>query len=562
MSFSNVPMLGKVFTLLALLAAVLVAAVLFTTTRMTAIGHDYSAVISGPGVASVNMARASNQIIRAESAFYKLVSSSDTADLNEADSDLQKAQGAFTTETNAAMKALPKETQRIEGMQASYQAALDGTCADTRRLAEADDDADALKAMKSACDPAITQVEHSMTQVVDDTLADNAAASTAAGNDTSRTVGITWGGLAVGLVLVAGLALWMTRSVIVGPLKHLTDTMAAMSQGRLSVEVPGQARKDELGDMARSAEIFRRGLEETERLRAEAADAEKINAARLVAERNAIADRFQDRMGSLSGALSRAAGEMSEAAQSLAATAEETMRQAQVVSGAAEEASQNVQTVAAATEEMTVSIREINAQVTSAAGITSEAANEAAATESEIRALSNAAQQIGEVVKLITDIASQTNLLALNATIEAARAGEAGKGFAVVASEVKQLASQTARATGDIGAKVGEIQTATERTVGSIEKIVATINGVRTVSTAIASAVEQQGAATQEIAGNTAMAATGTTQVTHNIQGVGRAAQMTGAASTQLMSLSGQLSERAGELETAVQDFVRDLRAA
>ena len=189
-------------------------------------------------------------------------------------------------------------------------------------------------------------------------------------------------------------------------------------------------------------------------------------------------------------------------------------------------------------------------------------AEAAARTEGEIRALSDAATGINEVVGLIQTIAAQTNLLALNATIEAARAGEAGKGFAVVASEVKQLAQQTAKATEDIGHKVGLIQNATERTVESINRIVATIDSVRDISTAIASAVEQQGAATHEIAGNTSRAADSATAVTENIFGVGRAAEMTGAASTQLMGLSGSLSAQASRLETEVGDFVAQLRAA
>ncbi len=180
------------------------------------------------------------------------------------------------------------------------------------------------------------------------------------------------------------------------------------------------------------------------------------------------------------------------------------------MSSAAEEASSNVQTVAASTEEMTSSIREIGVQVTHAANIAVGASEEVNRTSGEIRDLSDAASKIGEVVNLITDIASQTNLLALNATIEAARAGEAGKGFAVVAQEVKQLAEQTARATQEIARKVEDIQQATGRTVGSIEKIVGTINQIRSATTTIASAVEEQSAATQEIATNTQLAANGT----------------------------------------------------
>ncbi|MGN6365889.1 methyl-accepting chemotaxis protein [Asticcacaulis taihuensis] len=555
-------MLSKALAMLLSLAVVVIAAVAFTTTKMAKIGADYSAVIAGPGVASVDMERASRQIERSESAFYKLAIAMSPQDRAKAENDLKKAQAAFTRETGEAMKALPAEKKRISDMQASYVAAIDEACAPTRELADADNDAGAVRQLQDVCDPAIGQLTSTMSKVVDDTLTDNAAASAAAGAETRQTIGLSWTGVIAGLGIVLALAVWMTLMFIVRPLKSLTGTMTAMTGGDLAVEVPGQDRKDEIGAMARASDIFRRGLQETEALRAQAADAERLNAEKMQAERERIADSFQSKMGVLAESFVRSSREVSEAAQSLAATAEETSRQAQVVSGAAEEAAVNVQTVAAATEEMTVSIREIDSQVTAAAGVTVEAANEAARSETDIRELSEAAQEIGAVLSLISDIASQTNLLALNATIEAARAGEAGKGFAVVASEVKQLATQTAKATGDIGAKVAQIQEATQRTVASIGRIVATIGDVRSISTAIASAVGQQGAATHEIAGNTARASTGALQVTENIFGVGRAAEMTGAASTQLMGLSGTLSAQADDLQREVDAFVSQLRTA
>ena len=562
LSFKNMPMLGKVFTLLLLMAAVTVCAVGFTTSRMKSIDHDYSTVISGPGVAVVNMERAARQVVKSETAFYKLVSSSDQADLSVADDDLKTAETTFATETRSAIRAAPNETGRIQGIEASYDTVVDQTCAQTQKLALADDDAAALKQMTASCEPAFSQVEQTMSKVVDDTLADNAAASAAATKFTRHTEHISWAGALAGLGLVLVAAFFMTRLTIVRPLQDLTGTMGSLSSGQLRVSVPGRERGDELGAMARSTDIFRQGLEEAESLRLEAADQERRSAERMKAERHAIADSFQSKMGALASDFVRSSSEVSDAAQSLAATAEETSRQAQVVSGAAEEAAVNVQTIAAATEEMTVSVREINDRVSHAAQTTVTAAEAAARTEGEIRALSDAATGINEVVGLIQTIAAQTNLLALNATIEAARAGEAGKGFAVVASEVKQLAQQTAKATEDIGHKVGLIQNATERTVESINRIVATIDSVRDISTAIASAVEQQGAATHEIAGNTSRAADSATAVTENIFGVGRAAEMTGAASTQLMGLSGSLSAQASRLETEVGDFVAQLRAA
>ena len=365
----------------------------------------------------------------------------------------------------------------------------------------------------------------------------------------------------VGLLLGLGAGAFVILGVT-SPLGRLTSAMQAVAGGRLDATIPNAKTQNEIGDMARALVVFRDGLAETERLREEQAEAEKRAAVRLVSERNAIADAFQAKLGALAESFSQSSGELEDSARNLAATAEETSRQATAVSGAAERASLNVQTVAVSTEEMAASVQEIASKVNQSADIANTAADEAARTENDIRALSEAAEKIGQVIELINTIAGQTNLLALNATIEAARAGEAGKGFAVVASEVKQLAAQTGRATNEISAKITEIQQATQRTVGSIERIVGTIASIRSISTSVAGSVEEQGAATQEIASNTQRAAQGTEAVTGNINGVGRAAEMTGAASTQLMSLSSNLTEKAAELKTEVAEFVKNLRAA
>lgn len=375
----------------------------------------------------------------------------------------------------------------------------------------------------------------------------------------ARMVVIGFGVVALltGLAAIVFVVLRVTK-----PLQKLTDAMGSVASGKLSADIPSQARADEIGDMARTLVVFRDGLAETERLRSQQAEREAEQAKRMEAERHQIADRFMSTMGALAQSFVKSSGEVAEAARNLSATAEETSRQAQSVAQAAEEASTNVQTVAASTEEMAASVREINGQVGHSTSIAGMAADEAASTEANIRSLSEAAEKIGDVVNLIRDIAGQTNLLALNATIEAARAGEAGKGFAVVASEVKQLAAQTAKATDEIAQKIGEIQSATGDTVQSISRIVGTIGSIREVTSSIAGAVTQQGAATDEISSNTHRAAQGANQVTENIAGVGHAAEMTGAAATQLMGLSGSLSTQADRLTHEVNDFVRTLRTA
>ncbi|MDR3372107.1 MAG: methyl-accepting chemotaxis protein [Ancalomicrobiaceae bacterium] len=378
---------------------------------------------------------------------------------------------------------------------------------------------------------------------------------------TYQTVIIVMGvvlGIAAIVVLIS---LVFIFAFVANPLARLTASMKSVAGGLLGTAVPYQKRNNEIGDMARALEAFRGSLLDTERLRSDAEEQEKLSAAEIRHQRIEIADEFQQKMGSLADTFAQSSGQVLEAARNLAATAEETTRQAQAVAGAAEEASTNVQTVAASTEEMGASIREIATQVAKSAEIANIAAREASDTESDVRALSTAAAKIGEVVELINNIAGQTNLLALNATIEAARAGEAGKGFAVVASEVKQLANQTARATDEIGAKIAEIQQATTRTVGSINRIVMTVGDIQSISTVIASAVEEQGAATGEIATNTQRAARGTGAVSDNINGVGRAAVSTGAASTQLMQLSDGLTSQAHDLQQEVAEFVKMLRA-
>ncbi|MFG1421507.1 methyl-accepting chemotaxis protein [Roseixanthobacter liquoris] len=363
--------------------------------------------------------------------------------------------------------------------------------------------------------------------------------------------------IAVSAFAIAFIFFGVTR-----PLTNITEAMKRISGGALETEIMGLTKSNELGEMARALSVFRDNLVDNERLRLEQIRKDEEMTAKIIAERNAIANAFQQTMGSLAERFASSSNEVADAARGLSASAEETSRQAHAVSSAAEGASTNVQTVAASAEELSASIREVSEQVANSAKIAHSAADEAGRTSDNIRALSAAANSIGGVLNLIKDIAEQTNLLALNATIEAARAGDAGRGFAVVAAEVKELAAQTAKATDEIAAKIGEIQEATGATVTSIGSIVSTINSIRDVTGAISNAIEEQRVATSEIAGNTHRAAEGASQVTLNMTEVGKAAGSTGSAATQLMSLSSALSEQSQSMETEVTRFVSSLRAA
>jgi methyl-accepting chemotaxis protein len=369
-------------------------------------------------------------------------------------------------------------------------------------------------------------------------------------------------GLIVAAFVLGGLLAWLIGRSIVKPVNGMTDAMGRLAGGDRTVAVPGRDRGDELGAMAASVEIFKQGMIETDRLRSEQTEMQKRAEAEQRAVMGNLADDFERAVGSIVRKVSEAAAGMQAAARSMSSTAEETTQQTTAVAAASSQAATNVHTVATAGEELSSSIAEIGRQVAQSARIAGQAVEEAGRTDAKVQGLAEAAQKIGDVVRLISDVASQTNLLALNATIEAARAGEAGKGFAVVASEVKALASQTAKATEEIASQIAAIQGATKESVDAIKGIGRTVGEINEIAATIASAVEEQGAATQEIARNVQQAARGTEQVSGNIASVTQAAAKTGDAATQVLGAAGDLSEQAGQLRTQVEQFLTAVRAA
>ena len=370
-----------------------------------------------------------------------------------------------------------------------------------------------------------------------------------------------WILLGVGLALSAIIALLLGRSIAT-PISKMTGAMQVLAKGDTTVAIPGAERSDEVGEMAQAVQVFKDSMLETERLRAEQEELKQRAEAEKRAAMNKLADDFQAAVGAIVETVSSSSTELNATSTAMAGTAEETTRQATAVAAASEQASTNVQTVAAATEEMTASVDEIGRQVSESTQIAGQAVTEAEATNAAVRGLAEAAQKIDNVVQIINDIAAQTNLLALNATIEAARAGDAGKGFAVVASEVKALANQTARATEEIAAQIQAMQTATADSVGRIEGIGRTIGRVSEIATIISSAVEEQMAATREIARNVQEAAQGTDEVSSNISGVSQAATETGTAAAQVQAASGELAKQGVALKQEVDQFLDRVRAA
>jgi len=346
------------------------------------------------------------------------------------------------------------------------------------------------------------------------------------------------------------------------PISAMTAALTRLAAGDFNIALPAESRRDEIGEMAGAARVFKDNMIETERLRAEQLADQQAQSIQRRDERLRLASGFQDAVGSIVDKVSSEATELEAAAATLTRTAEATLELSGVVSGASGEASSNIQSVAAATGEMTSSVEEIGRQVVHSRKIAQSAVEHAMTTDARITALSQAAGRIGEVVQLITGIAEQTNLLALNATIEAARAGEAGRGFAVVAQEVKALAAQTAKATDEIGKQILGMQSATQESVDAIKEIGAVILQISDVSGVIAAAVEEQGAATREIARNVQMASDGAGRVGSAIADVHQGAADTGSASGQVLSSAQSLSNQASQLKLEVESFLASIRAA
>jgi methyl-accepting chemotaxis protein len=368
-------------------------------------------------------------------------------------------------------------------------------------------------------------------------------------------------GATSGLICAFGVLGWIALYQISRPLASMTDEMTKLAAGDLDIEIEGADRADEVGGLARSLLVFKENAIKARRLEEEQRQEQLRKEARQKTVEEYIVV-FDHQVGEALDTLTAASTEMHATAGSMAATAEETTRQTNAVAESSEQASANVQTVAAAAEQLHASVSEISRQVTQSAEFAGTAVVEADRTNATIQGLADTAQKIGEVVSLIQNIASQTNLLALNATIEAARAGEAGRGFAVVASEVKALSNQTAKATEDISTQIAAIQAETGHAVDAIKAIGGTIRQMNEIASAIASAVEQQGAATRDISHNIQLVAQGTNGVASNIAGVNEAAAETGTAATQVLTAADDLSRQADRLRTDVNGFLVKIRAA
>jgi methyl-accepting chemotaxis protein len=390
-------------------------------------------------------------------------------------------------------------------------------------------------------------------EVIKDTTEYEAAATRAQLHLLLATLAILAGAVLLAFLLGRGLS---------RPLAAITAVMNRLSSGDIEVTIPGGERKDELGTMAVAVDVFRRSMIEARSMReTQEASKQQVEREKKALQRE-MADRFEADVKGVVTAVANATKDMQRVAGEITTSVNGTSERAAAAAAASEEASASVSTVAAATEELASSVAEIGRQVTHSSGVADGAVVKAGQTTEMVESLAAAGEKIGDVLRLIGAIASQTNLLALNATIEAARAGDAGRGFAVVASEVKELASQTAKATEEIAGQVTAIQSATGDCVIAIGGISDTIREISGIATTIAAAVEEQDSATREIARSVQQAATGTSEVSLNVTGASQAADQSRILANNVMVASGELNQHATALFKSVDSFLAGLRDA
>jgi methyl-accepting chemotaxis protein len=532
--------------------------VLAANTRRNQLSADWNkyydaalAAAGGPGT------RAGGELIAAEAAMSTVRAAvwRFSATTEEALRETIAAQGKQAEAALVRARELVRDPalERLQGDLKDYMAAANGNLA-----------AEAAKTKLTAerAQPTANQTMKLMDEALDAAekiTAQAKADAKAYAQDAARNVFLL--GLLVVIVLVSSVAFGFLG--VARPIARLDNALGRLAAGELGLAIPGSTRGDEVGDMARNVVVIGQNAERKAREEAEAqAAAEHAAAAQRKRDMHQLADSFEAAVGEIVETVSSASNELEASAGTLTGTAERAQQLTNAVAAASEEASTNVQSVASATEELSSSVTEISRQVQDSARIAAEAVSQADRTNQRVGELARAAARIGDVVELINTIAGQTNLLALNATIEAARAGDAGKGFAVVATEVKALADQTARATGEISQQIGSIQAATQDSVSAIREIGTTIARMSEIAATIASAVEEQGAATQEIARNVQQASVGTQEVSANITGVQHGASETGSASAQVLSSAQQLSGESNRLKLEVSKFLATVRAA
>jgi methyl-accepting chemotaxis protein len=562
---NNIRISFKIVLIISLLALLSVAAVGFAATRMRAIDSSYSVLMEKVSNSAIRTARASRWGMTYVAYGYKLLSETTDEGNQRALAAANKAHGEYSMLMASVGKNLPDQSALIGPVVAKFEkafAACQPVVDYAATVTTPEENAKVAERMRAECESVIDSAVEEQGKLVTALLDLSNQGADELTVTTWNTIYLTFAILGAGLAIVLALAMFIGIKGLSQPIAGLKTVMEAFARGNLKHDVPGLKRGDEVGEMARTVEVFKTHAQEVERMRREQEASKEQAEAQRKAEMRRLADGFEAAVGEIVKTVSSASTELEASASTLTTSADRSQQLATTVAAASEQATANVQSVASATEELSSSVGEIGRQVHESARMAREAVGQAHSTTERVSELSRAAARIGDVVDLINTIAGQTNLLALNATIEAARAGEAGRGFAVVASEVKALAEQTSKATGEIGQQISGIQTATQESVVAIKDISGTIERLSEISSAIAAAVEEQGAATHEISRNVQQAAQGTQQVSSNITDVQRGASETGSASSQVLSAAQSLSSDSNRLKVEVDRFLTNVRTA
>lgn len=554
----------KIILAIAVIAVISIANSLYSGGQMIGVDETYTNVIRHEESARISNARAVRLLAVYGREIYSLTMETTDEGHLRGKAKVDEAEKALRANDKELRDLVPNRSDDIGRAYAAIYAGIEACGPVIEAATKSMSPSDVVKVgarMKAECEPRLIAAQADLGKLAEILIASATQREAQASSVVHRTASLLLVGNFAGLILGVAIMLWIVRSGVTGPLLMLGKIMENLAEGKLNVDVPGAARKDEVGQMARTVQVFKDNATRVEALEREQEEAKAKAQADRKRAMMTMADNFENAVGGLVKGVSSQASEMQATAESLSAGARQTSEQATTVAAGAQQATANVQTVASAAEELTTSIAEISRQVVEAAKVSTNASEEAARTNTMVEGLADAADKIGEVVKLINDIASQTNLLALNATIEAARAGDAGKGFAVVAGEVKSLANQTSRATDEISTQIATVQEETKRTVAAIHNIGLVIDQVRQISSGIASAVEEQGTATQEIARNVQQAAQGTQDVSANIDGIARIAEDTGTATRQVLAASSNLAKNSEALRIEVTRFLDGVRA-
>lgn len=559
LNYTNLRIPLKILVLIALLAMVSVSAVIFATDKMRYIDNTYGDLIDGEVKASIALVRAGRDVIEITRSVYRLIEGNTAESNAKALKDIEDSKSFFAQKIKSAIKRLPSRKQEIQAIEEMFNKAMSESCQATIRLGQSFEGGEkktASQLMQEQCDPSLTNVSSKFSSLTNQIIKETDQASNNALAVTDDTIRSTYIVVLTGLLLSFLLSIYLARTNISLPINAIVHVLKELAQNNFDVTVSGASRRDEIGDIARAAAIFKDQGIESLRLREEQEKAKARAQEDLKSMQNKLAQEFEASVKNIVVKVATAAARFEDTANDLVATMSHTTQTASLSASGATETSANVQFVASAVNDLTASIREISSQLNSSNTMIHDSVSKIELIDRQGVSLQNTTERVETVIELISTIANQINLLALNATIESARAGEAGKGFAVVANEVKNLANQTDKSLRDVESVIKEMKEASHAISRSIQEISDAMRKISESSSTIAAAVEEQSATTNEIASNMKSAAQRSQQICKNLDDVTSTTAHAESSSGVILQSSKDLSEDAEKLESEVKKFL------